>query len=134
MISKRGPFSPKEKVRMRALGKRLLSSFSKRLLIAGLCLTALVAPAFAASQITAKLEPQSIVLGESAQLTVTVNGPAPITVSDVDGLEIAPIGQQTSMQMINGTVTSKVAQFFRITPNRTGDFIIPAIGGNGQAV
>ena len=52
----------------------------------------------------------------------------------VDGLEIEPIGEQTSMQIINGNVTSNVAQLFRVTPNRAGDFTIPAIGGTGQPI
>jgi hypothetical protein len=109
----------------------------KNLLVTGLCLSALVAPAFAVqSQISAQLEPQSIALGESAELTVTVNGsgPAPSTMPRVDGLEIEPIGQQTSIQMINGNVTSSVAQLFRVTPSRAGDFTIPPIAGSGQPI
>lgn len=106
----------------------------KTLLVSGLSLLALVAPALAESQITVQFEPQSIEFGESAQLTVTVSGTAPITLPDVDGLEIVPIGQGTSMQIINGAATSRVAQLFRVTPNRTGDFTIPGIDGNGQAI
>ena len=126
MISKHRRPSPQ--------GKRRLSFFSKRLLLAGICLEVLIAPAFAASQTTAQLEPQSIELGESSQLTVTVNGTAPTTVPDVEGLEIVPIGQGTSMQIINGAVTSRVSQLFRVTANRTGDFTIPVTDGNGQAI
>jgi hypothetical protein len=106
----------------------------KTLLVTGLGLLALVAPAFAASPITARFEPQSIELGESAELTVTVSGNARISVPDVDGLEIVPIGQGTSMQIINGTATSRVSQLYRVTPNRAGDFIIPDVGGNGQSI
>ncbi|HKR54377.1 MAG TPA: BatD family protein [Chthoniobacterales bacterium] len=107
----------------------------KNVFITGVCLAALVAPAFAAqSQVTAKLEPQSIALGESAQLTVTSNEPTQSGVPHVDGLEIEPIGQQTSIQMINGNVTTNVEQLFSVTPNRTGDFTIPAIGGSGQPI
>ena len=109
----------------------------KNVIVTCLCVTALVAAAFGAqSQINAELEPQSISLGESAELTVTVSGSAPAasTVLDVDGLEIEPIGEQTSMQIINGNVTSSVSQLFRVTPNRAGDFTIPAIGGSGQPI
>jgi hypothetical protein len=87
----------------------------KNLIVTGLCLIALVAAAFGAqSQINAELEPQSIALGESAELIVTVSGSeaAASTVPHVDGLEIEPIGEQTSMQIINGNVTSNVAQLF----------------------
>src|SRR4029077_8646990 len=114
-----------------------MNTFLKRNLITGLCLTALVAPAWAAQPaITVQLEPQRIALGESAQLVVTVNGSdaAQSAVPQVDGLEIVTVGQQTSMQMINGDVTSNVSQIFRVIPNRAGDFTIPAIGGSTQAM
>ena len=98
-------------------------------------MAALVASAFAAqSQVTAKLEPQSIALGESVQLTVTSNGSTQSSVPHVDGLEIEPIGRQTSIQMINGNITTNVAQLFSVTPNRAGDFTIPPIGGSGQPI
>ena len=107
----------------------------KNAFVTGVCLAALVAPAFGAqSQVTAKLEPQSIALGESAQLTVTSNGATQSSVPNVDGLEIEPIGQQTSIQMINGNVTTNVEQLFSVTPNRAGDFTIPLTGGNGQPI
>ena len=107
----------------------------KNVFITAVCLAALMAPAFGAqSQVTAKLEPQSIALGESAQLTVTSNGATQSSVPNVEGLEIEPIGQQTSIQMINGNVTTNVEQLFSVTPNRAGDFTIPPIGGNGQAI
>ena len=107
----------------------------KNAFITAVCLAALVAPAFGAqSQVTAKLEPQSIALGESAQLTVTSNGATQSSVPNVEGLEIEPIGQQTSIQMINGNVTTNVEQLFSVTPNRAGDFTIPPIGGSGQPI
>jgi hypothetical protein len=107
----------------------------KNAFITAVCLAALVAPAFGAqSQVTAKLEPQSIALGESAQLTVTSNEATQSSVPHVDGLEIEPIGQQTSIQMINGNVTTNVEQLFSVTPSRAGDFTIPPIGGSGQPI
>src|SRR5215467_9774846 len=112
-----------------------IGNYMKNTFITAVCLTALVAPAFAAqSQVTAKLEPQSIALGESAQLTVTSNGATQSSVPNVDGLEIEPVGEQTSIQMINGSVTANVEQLFSVTPNRAGDFTIPPIGGNGQPI
>jgi hypothetical protein len=105
----------------------------KNTLITAVCLAAFIAPALAAqSQVTAKLEPQSIALGESAQLTVTSNGPTESSVPQIDGLEIVQIGEESSMQMINGNVTTNVAQVFSVTPNRAGDFTIPPVGGSGQ--
>jgi hypothetical protein len=107
----------------------------KNAFITAVCWAAFVALAFGAqSQVTARLEPQSIALGESAQLTMTSNGATQSSVPDVDGLEIEPIGQQTSIQMINGTVTTNVSQLFSVTPNRAGDFTIPPINGSGQPI
>src|SRR5262245_43901993 len=106
----------------------------KNAFITAVCLAAFVAPAFGAqSEVTAKLEPQSIALGESAQLTVTSNEATQSSVPHVDGLEIEPIGQETSIQMINGNVTTNLAQLFSVTPSRAGDFTIPPIGG-GQPI
>jgi hypothetical protein len=129
MVARRNSLTTKEFSR--------IGNHMKNVILTCLSLTALVAAAFGAqSQINAELEPQSIALGESAELTVTVNGSASAasTVPHVDGLEIEPIGEQTSMQIINGNVTSNVAQLFRVTPNRAGDFTLPAIGGNGQPI
>jgi BatD DUF11 like domain len=110
-----------------------IGNLMKNTLITAIYLAALIAPAFAAqSQVMARLEPQSIALGESAQLTVTADRPIQSSVPHVDGLEIEPIGQQTSIQMINGNMTTSVAQLFSVTPNRAGDFTIPPIGGSGQ--
>ena len=112
-----------------------MSTSLKRNLITALCLIALVAPASSAQQtITAQLDPQRIALGESTQLVVTVNGSdaGQLRVPEVDGLEIVPVGQQTSMQIINGNVTANVSQIFRVIPNRAGDFTIPSIDGSTQ--
>ena len=49
----------------------------------------------------------------------------------VDGLEIVPVGQQSSMQMINGAVTANVTHIYQVTPNRAGSFTIPAITAAG---
>jgi oxygen tolerance protein BatD len=112
---------------------KIINSF-QRCLLTGLCLAVLVAPAWTAqSQITARLQPQNLALGESAQLIVTINGSqaAQPNVPDVDGLEIVPIGEQTSMQIINGAISANVAQLFRVTPSRAGDFMIPPIAASG---
>jgi BatD DUF11 like domain len=112
-----------------------IGNLMKNTLITAIYLAALIAPAFAAqSQVTARLEPQTIALGESATLTVTADRPIQSSVPHVDGLEIEPIGQQTSIQMINGNMTTSVAELFSVTPNRAGDFTIPPIGGSSEAL
>jgi BatD DUF11 like domain len=114
----------------------------QRLLLAGVCATSvLVATAWSApSQITAKLDRLSLPFGESAQLAVTVKGSQPVepNVPPVEGLEITPVGQQSSMQVINGTVFAEVRYVYQVTPNRSGSFTIPAIavpgGGSTQPI
>ncbi|MGI8436317.1 MAG: BatD family protein [Chthoniobacterales bacterium] len=109
-------------------------NISKHLLVTGLALAALSAPAWAAQDsVTAQLQPQSIGLGDSAQLSVTVEGaqPGEPSIPEIDGLEIVPVGQQTSMQMINGAITSNVTLIYQVTPERVGNFTIPAITVTG---
>jgi len=103
-------------------------------LLTGFCAIMLVAPAWSAqAAIAAQLDPQSIRLGEAAQLAVTVKGPrsAEPNVPEVDGLDITPVGQQSSVQIINGAVSAEVTHIYHVTPNRTGNFSIPAISAGG---
>ena len=110
----------------------------QRHLIAGLCAASVMAaPAWAVpSQISAQLDRLTLPLGESAQLAITVKGSQPVepNVPAVDGLEITPVGQQSSMQVINGAVSVEVRYVYQVTPNRPGSFTIPAIGAPGPAV
>jgi hypothetical protein len=107
----------------------------QRHLIAGLCAASVMAaPAWAVpSQISAQLDRLTLPLGESAQLAITVKGSQPVepNVPAVDGLEITPVGQQSSMQVINGAVSAEVRYIYQVTPNRSGSFTIPAIGVSG---
>jgi hypothetical protein len=104
-------------------------------LLAGVCAASLLAATAWAgpNRIVAKLDRLALPLGESAQLAVTVEGsqPAEPNVPPVDGLEIAPVGQQSSMQIINGAVSAEVRYLYQVTPNRSGSFTIPAIGVPG---
>ena len=106
----------------------------QRHLITAFCLTALVAPAWAAqAEITAQLEPRSLALGESAQLVVTIKGTqaAAPELPGVDGLEITQVGQQSSMQVINGVASANVSHIYLVIPDREGSFTIPAITAAG---
>ena len=103
-------------------------------LLTGLCLVTLVAPAWAAqTTISAQIQPQAISLGDSAQLSVTVKGSqaAEPEVPSVNGLDIMRVGQSSSMQSINGAVTSSVTHIYRVTADRAGSFTIPAITAAG---
>jgi hypothetical protein len=107
----------------------------QRYLIGGLCAASVMAaPAWAASnRISARLDRLTLPLGESAQLAIVVKGSQPVepNIPAVDGLEITPIGQQSSMQVINGAVSVEVRYVYQVTPNRPGNFTIPAIGASG---
>jgi hypothetical protein len=107
----------------------------QRHLIAGLCAASVMAaPAWAApSQLSARLDRLTLPLGESAQLAITVKGSLPVepNVPAVDGLEITPLGQQSSMQVINGAVSAEVRYLYQVTPNHSGNFTIPAIEAAG---
>jgi hypothetical protein len=94
----------------------------------------MAAPAWAApSQMSAQLDRLTLPLGESAQLAITIKGSQAVepNIPAVDGLEITPIGQQSSMQVINGAVSAEVRYIYQVTPNRSGSFTIPAIGVTG---
>jgi hypothetical protein len=105
----------------------------KRNLLTGLAAIALVAPAWAANAISATLDPTRVVLGDSAQLTVTLSGQQTLQprLPEVDGLDITPAGQSTTMQVINGAVSANASYQFNVTPQRTGSFTIPAIAAGG---
>jgi BatD DUF11 like domain len=107
----------------------------QRYLIGGLCAASVMAaPAWAApNRISARLDRLTLPLGESAQLAIVVKGSQPMepNIPAVDGLEITPIGQQSSMQVINGAVSVEVRYVYQVTPNRPGNFTIPAIGASG---
>jgi hypothetical protein len=49
----------------------------------------------------------------------------------VDGLEITSVGQQSSVQVIKGVVSATTRYVYRVTPDRAGSFIIPAIRASG---
>ena len=103
-------------------------------LLTGLCLVTLVAPAWAAqTTISAQIQPQSISVGDFAQLAVTVKGSqsAEPDVPNVNGLDIMPVGQSSSMQIINGAVTASITHLYRVTANRAGSYTIPAITAAG---
>jgi hypothetical protein len=84
--------------------------------------------------ITAVLEPTEIALGDSAQLTVTVNGQhasAP-QIPPVQDLSFQHVGQSSEYQMINGAMSASVAHTYLVTTSRPGTFTIPKLRvGNG---
>ena len=88
-----------------------------------------------AVSVTATLEPSEISLGESAQLTVTIQGrdADEPQIPSVNGLEFQPVGQSSQIQVINGAMSASVSYTYVIAPARPGSFTIPAIKA-GQGV
>ncbi len=87
-----------------------------------------------AATVTATIDPPDISLGDTAQLTVTVTGSqAQANVPDVAGLDITAVGQSSQIQIINGSVTVNASTTYSISPQREGNFTIPAIRAGGAA-
>jgi hypothetical protein len=96
-----------------------------------LCVTLMVAPrAVFAATFTASLDNDSVILSESATLSLTIEGgslsqdPA---LPFVDGLRIVYIGPSQQVSFINGQVNSKTTYNYSVTAQRAGKFEIPAI-------
>jgi len=89
-----------------------------------------------AASFTASLDRDTISLGEQATLSLTFEGgqsknvPSP----SVPGLQITQIGTSQSVNIVNGAMSSTVTVTFSVTPQRDGQFIIPAMTTdvNGQ--
>lgn len=97
-------------------------------------LVVLVASAWTAqAAVTAKLQPESLNLGESGRLTVTVqsSGNTEPDIPDIDGLQITPIGSQSFMRSNNGIISINITRMYQVTPEREGTFTIPAISAPG---
>jgi hypothetical protein len=100
-----------------------------------LLLWAAVTPAHAAS-FTASLDNDTLTLGQSATLSLAFEGGSPQNVPPpgVPGLQISQAGTSQNVSWVNGAMNSTVTVAFSITPQRAGDFVIPAmtIDLNGQ--
>jgi hypothetical protein len=84
--------------------------------------------AAAAGTALQSIEPATIALGGSAQLTITSIGsetPA-ITPPMVPGLEFVAVGQSQQVQVINGVASSRTTVVYQVTPQQAGVFSIPS--------
>jgi len=86
------------------------------------------APSLAAATISQQINPPEINLGDSANVTITIqNGSASgIQLPHVDGLEIAGSSTQIMNTSINGVESNALSITFAIEPTHAGDFTIPA--------
>jgi len=79
---------------------------------------------------SATLDRDTITLGESASLQVKFEGASPNDVPRLPSLadlQISYVGPSSQFSFVNGQTTSSVTHNFQITPQRTGDFTIPAL-------
>jgi hypothetical protein len=87
-----------------------------------------------ASLVYATIEPSTIAMGESAQLTITDLGAAgeAINLPVVSGLRFEVIDHGRRMQFVNGEIISSNVTVVRVTPQLAGIFNIPPITPKSQ--
>jgi len=88
------------------------------------------APGAHAASFTASLDRETIAMGENATLLLTFEGGSPQTVPqlpDIPGLQISYVGPSSEFNFINGQSSSKLTHHFTITPQKVGEFLIPAL-------
>lgn len=78
---------------------------------------------------TASLDRDTISLGETATLSLTFQDGQPKTIPtpDVSGLRFVQAGNQTGFNIVNGAMSSTVTITYSVTPERIGEFTIPAL-------
>jgi hypothetical protein len=110
--------------------------------IRGFCLMALAALSLFFSARTfaddplvyATIRPAQILLGESAQLTITNlgDGTNPITMPVVSGLKFEIVARTREIQIINGQTLPSSSIVLRVTPQIAGIFTIPSVTPKSQ--
>jgi len=88
-----------------------------------------------ASNITATLDTSEIAPGETAQLSVTVQGQSTEApqIPAVNGLSFQPVGQSSLIEIVNGAMSANVNYLYAVTASRYGTFTIPPIkSGDGS--
>ena len=89
----------------------------------------LVSPRACAATFTSSLDRDTIALGEQATLSLTFGDGQPknVPTPDVPGLQIIQTGNQTGFSFVNGAMSSTFTVTFSVTPQRAGEFTIPAM-------
>ena len=102
----------------------------RALRLLGLLLSLAAGAASAAVTAGARVAPQSVAVGEPADLAVVVQGTqqagAP-AVPAVDGLRVDYVGPETQVAIVNGQVTASVTHHFTLVPQREGTFTVGPI-------
>ncbi|MCJ7684331.1 MAG: BatD family protein, partial [Desulfobacteraceae bacterium] len=113
-----------------------------RIMIAGACFL-VVACAFIlfagsaqgkgpAGDISVRLEPREIALGDAAILAVYISGEQTgrPSISPVDGLRFFPMGQSSQYKSINGKISSTVSYMYQVQAENSGNYTIPPVRAN----
>lgn len=82
----------------------------------------------AEASIRAEISPREILAGETARLVVRITGTrsaSPPSLPPIDGLEPGARSQQTSFNIVNGSMSSEIAWSWSLLAMRPGDFVIP---------
>jgi len=91
-----------------------------------------------AASFTASLDRDAISLGESATLSLAFQDGQPknVPMPSVPDLRMVESGNQSGFSVVNGAMSSTLTLTFTVVPQRTGEFIIPAItvDVNGQSL
>ncbi|HWV99321.1 MAG TPA: BatD family protein [Candidatus Acidoferrum sp.] len=119
------------KLRFHAEGLSLRCRWSWSWLWFALALPVFLCPAgLLAATFTASLDRDTLTLGETATLSLAFVGGTPRSVPtppNIPNLQIAYLGPSSQFSVINGEVSSSVTYNFQVTPQRPGDYTIPAV-------
>jgi len=82
-----------------------------------------------AANFTARLDRDTIMLGETATLSLTFEGgqPGNVPAPQVPGLEISNTGNSSNISWVNGQMSTVFTVTFLVTPEQTGEFVIPGM-------
>jgi BatD DUF11 like domain len=115
-----------------------LSSCLAGAVLCSFAMMGIVAPPARAASFTASLDRDTIALGEQATLSLSFEGSQPknVPTPNVPGLQIVQTGTSQNVSIVNGAMSSTVTVAFSVTPQRTGEFTIPAmtVDLNGQTL
>ena len=91
-----------------------------------------------AATFTASLDRDTILVGETATLSLAFEGAQPRTIPlpGVPGLQITQAGTSQFVNVVNGAMTATVTVTFNVTATQAGEFTIPALTAdvNGQSL
>ena len=87
---------------------------------------------FADVSVVASVDRNRIGFGESVTLTVAVQGAhnGQPSIPKVDGLTFNGPSTSTTLSIVNMQTSQSISYTYQVTPGRTGEFVIPAIGVN----